>query len=117
MSPSEANSSLAKTRICSMAPPGSTSASRLLASSFKYKGFFRLLDSVRPPPIIRTNRELARYSPIMTLPAADTLAALRGRLAALEAARLAFTPAQATEPGPLACCGAGAFPGALHEVA
>jgi len=53
----------------------------------------------------------------MTLPAADTLAALRGRLAALEAARLAFAPAQATDPGPLACCGAGAFPGALHEVA
>ena len=53
----------------------------------------------------------------MTLPAADTLAALRGRLAALEAARLAFAPAQATDPGPLACCGAGALPGALHEVA
>lgn len=53
----------------------------------------------------------------MTLPAADTLAALRGRLAALEAVRLAFAPAQATDPGPLACCGAGAFPGALHEVA
>lgn len=53
----------------------------------------------------------------MTLPAADTLAALRGRLAALEAAKLAFPSAQATDPGPLACCGAGAFPGALHEVA
>ena len=53
----------------------------------------------------------------MTLPAADTLAALRGRLAALDAAKLAFAPAQAIRPGPLACCGAGALPGALHEVA
>ena len=53
----------------------------------------------------------------MTLPAATTLAALRGRLAVLETANVSFTPAQASDAGPLRCCGSGVFNGALHEVA
>lgn len=52
----------------------------------------------------------------MSLPAAETLAALRGRLAVLEAANLSFaTPAH--DDSPLACCGVGVLAGALHEVA
>ena len=52
----------------------------------------------------------------MSLPAAETLAALRGRLAVLEAANVSFA-APASDDGPLACCGVGALAGALHEVA
>jgi protein ImuA len=53
----------------------------------------------------------------MPLPAANSLAALRRRLAALEALpSLART--RGADAGPLHCCGgAGVLPGALHEVA
>jgi len=54
----------------------------------------------------------------MPLPAANSLAALRRRFAALEAAPSPGRPHDAgPDTGPLRCCGAGTAPGALHEVA
>jgi protein ImuA len=52
----------------------------------------------------------------MPLPAANSLAALRRRLAALEAAP-SLARARGADSGPLVCCGAGTAPGTLHEVA
>jgi len=51
----------------------------------------------------------------MSWPAAETLAALRERLAVLEAASLSF--AALASDSPLACCGVDSFAGALHEMA
>ena len=56
----------------------------------------------------------------MSLTAAGTLAALRRRLAAIEAAKVSFAPARPSGPdgGPLHFCGSpGPFPGDLHEIA
>ena len=52
----------------------------------------------------------------MSLPAATSLAALRRRLAAIEAVHPSLAPAR-TDDSPLRCCGGGLAPGALHEVA
>jgi protein ImuA len=56
----------------------------------------------------------------MSLTAAGALAALRRRLAAIEAAKVSFAPARPSGPdgGPLSFCGSpGPFPGDLHEIA
>src|SRR5690242_3650696 len=56
----------------------------------------------------------------MSLTAAGTLAALRRRLAAIEAAKVSFAPARSSDPdgGPLGFCGSpGPFPGDLNEIA
>jgi len=53
----------------------------------------------------------------MSLPAAIRLAALRRRLAALEAAHASLAPARDSDTGPLLCCGGALAPGVLHEVA
>jgi protein ImuA len=54
----------------------------------------------------------------MPLPAANSLAALRRRLAALEAVpSLARMRGAGVDAGPLACCGVETAPSALHEVA
>ena len=53
----------------------------------------------------------------MSLPAATQLAALRRRIAALEAALVAPARGSSLDDSPLRCCGVALAPGALHEVA
>jgi protein ImuA len=53
----------------------------------------------------------------MPLPAANSLAALRRRLAALEAVPSSLARSRGPDAGPLRCCGVDTAPGALHEMA